>query len=268
MARDNYNERKEARIERYKELSERNSVLSTSLSKEARDMTRCIPMGQPILVGHHSEAGHRRLLERSWNKMGKSVEAGDKASYYAEKAKIAENNNAISSDDPEAITKLKEKVASLESAQKRMKEANKVVRKISFTQDQKVKGLEAIGYSIDQAKEILTPDFAGRVGFPGYVLTNNNATIKTAKNRLEKLQKELTEETTERLEHGIRIVDSIEVNRLQFFFDGKPDEVVRLQLKQNGFRWSGRNGCWQAYRSAKGWRESIFLRWYEQYIKN
>lgn len=38
------------------------------------------------------------------------MEAMDKVSYYDQKAQAAENNTAISSDDPEAITKLKDKL--------------------------------------------------------------------------------------------------------------------------------------------------------------
>ncbi len=47
-------------------------------------------MGQPILVGHHSERGHRSLLQKSDNAMRKSVELDDKADYYANKAANAE----------------------------------------------------------------------------------------------------------------------------------------------------------------------------------
>ena len=45
--------------------------------------------------------------------MEKSVEAGKKAEYYEVKAEAAENNQAISSDDPEAIQKLMDKLERL-----------------------------------------------------------------------------------------------------------------------------------------------------------
>ena len=34
-------------------------------------------------------------------------------------------------------------------------------------------------------------------------------------------------------------------NRLQVFFDGKPDEATRAELKSNGFRWAPSVGAWQ-----------------------
>ena len=50
--------------------------------------------GEPVKVGHHSEHRHRKLLERSWNTMGKSVECRDRAdslehkkAYWEKKAK-------------------------------------------------------------------------------------------------------------------------------------------------------------------------------------
>ena len=42
-----------------------------------------------------------------------------------------------------------------------------------------------------------------------------------------------------------KVVQNVEDNRLQLFFDGKPDEAIRNILKSNAYKWSGRNGCWQ-----------------------
>ena len=36
-----------------------------------------------------------------------------------------------------------------------------------------------------------------------------------------------------------------EDNRLQVFFDGKPDADTRAELKSNGFRWAPSVGAWQ-----------------------
>lgn len=36
-----------------------------------------------------------------------------------------------------------------------------------------------------------------------------------------------------------------EDNRLQIFFEEKPDEKTRETLKENGFRWSPKAGAWQ-----------------------
>lgn len=41
------------------------------------------------------------------------------------------------------------------------------------------------------------------------------------------------------------VVQNEEENRIQLFFDGKPNEEIRNLLKHNGFRWSSKNVCWQ-----------------------
>jgi hypothetical protein len=41
------------------------------------------------------------------------------------------------------------------------------------------------------------------------------------------------------------VVQNEEDNRLQLFFEDKPDENIRSILKSNGYHWSGKNGCWQ-----------------------
>jgi hypothetical protein len=80
-------ERKEAKAERLGGYAENAEQRSNQLSTNAVDMLRCLPMGQPILVGHHSEKGHRRLLERSDNKMRRAVEESEKAKNLAWRAK-------------------------------------------------------------------------------------------------------------------------------------------------------------------------------------
>ena len=119
-----YEELKHARIDRYRERAEQARQESRELSRESISMLEHIPPGQPILVGHHSERGHRKLLERSDRKMEQSIAASEKAAYYEHKAEAAERNTAIFSDDPEALTKLNKKLESLQVAQTRMKQIN------------------------------------------------------------------------------------------------------------------------------------------------
>lgn len=71
--------------------------------------------GQPILVGHHSEKKHRRLIKRAHEDIRKSIELDDKSKFYSNRAESAENSKVIYSDDPNAITKLKEKLERLEN---------------------------------------------------------------------------------------------------------------------------------------------------------
>lgn len=42
-----------------------------------------------------------------------------------------------------------------------------------------------------------------------------------------------------------RVLQNKEDNRLQLFFDGKPDQPMIERLKSRGFKWSPRNKAWQ-----------------------
>ena len=63
--KSNYEERKQNRLEAYQNLAAKNESLSTSLWKQSDKMASVIPMGQPILVGHHSEKRDRNYRERT-----------------------------------------------------------------------------------------------------------------------------------------------------------------------------------------------------------
>ena len=81
-----YEDKKQARISKYQNRAQKATEASESSSKTAHEIISHIPMGQPILVGHHSEARHRRDLKRFENNMRKSINLQEKAEYYKQKA--------------------------------------------------------------------------------------------------------------------------------------------------------------------------------------
>lgn len=240
--KSNYEERKQNRIEAYERLAEKNRMLSNEKYEQSRKMAGIIPFGQPILIGHHSEKKHRRHLDRIHNTMGKAVELDEKASYYENKIAAVESNRAISQDDPEALVKLKEKLASLEKNQEDMKALNKLIKKNDRD------GMAKRGLSENEINSLFTPDFMGRIGFPSYSLTNNNANIKRLKKRIEIEEKKNSQKTKEIVIGDIRIVDNVEDNRFQIFFPGIPSESIRKALKSNGFKWAPSVKAWQRFR--------------------
>lgn len=245
---NNYQERKQARINRYKELAEKNQALATAKIERAEKLSECIQFGQPIIVGHHSEKRDRAFR----NKITKTFEQGfmamDKAKYYEQKAISAENNNSISSDNPDALKLLKEKLEKLTNNQNLMKAINKIVKNKKKTDAEKIEEILKLGVSKETAQKALEPDFCGRIGFPAYALQNNNANIKRVKERIIELEKKESETTTEIEVNGVKIIDNIDANRLQIFFQDIPSEEIRNTLKHSGFRWSRYNSCWQSYR--------------------
>lgn len=218
----NYEEKQEARRERYIALAKKKRAESEEAYKAQREMRDRIPFGQPILIGHHSEKGHRRLLDRADNKMRKSIELGETADYYERRAENM--STAISSDDPQAVEKLKTKLAQLEDYQSDMKEKNAEAR----------------------ANKLPKP-------FMSFQLSNNNANIRTVKQRIAELEKSQSLEVREDIiGDGWKLHEDKEQNRIQFIFDGIPAEEVRKSLKGRGFRWSPYNKAWQRQLNGNG----------------
>lgn len=244
----NRKERQEARAERFRGLAGNAERQSTEAYNQSHKMVECIPVGQPILVGHHSERAHRNLLNRSWNTLGKSVKLSEKAEYFERKAKAAENNTSIYLGDDDAVDRLQEKVKALEKAQGMMKAANKIIRSKKLVDVAKVEQLQALGFSEEKAVGLIKPDRYGEYGIPSYMLSNNNARIRDAKKRLETARELKETEDKEYTINGVRVVENAKENRLQLFFDGIPSKEIRSQLKEyNTFRWSRYNECWQSY---------------------
>jgi len=79
----NFEERKQNRIEYVKDQLAKNETQSESLFNQAQQMASVIPLGQPILVGHHSESRDRNYRGKIDNTFTKSVVAGNKAEYFA-----------------------------------------------------------------------------------------------------------------------------------------------------------------------------------------
>lgn len=148
----------------------------------------------------------------------------------------------ISSDDPNAIDKLREKLAEREALQTEMKLANAYYRK-----HKTLVGFDA--YTDEQAKAKDAKIKSGysweNCPFPAYTLSNNNANMKRIRERIASLEKRAEKPLQGwKFEGGEVVANSIE-NRLQILFDEKPDEATRTELKRNGFRWAPSQKAWQ-----------------------
>ena len=147
----------------------------------------------------------------------------------------------IMSDDKNAIAKLSAKLADLERLQETMKSANAYFRKH--------KTLEGCPGLSDEAIRRMSGGLTD-VPYPGWALSNNNANIRRIKERIATLEKE-AQRAAENADaapvegDGYKLVENAELGRIQFIFDGKPDEDTRALLKSYGFRWSPSQGAWQ-----------------------
>jgi hypothetical protein len=154
----------------------------------------------------------------------------------------------IMAGDADAIERLAVKLANMERLQTAMKHANAAIRKHAKAgAEAQVLALVELGFSPARAADLLKPDFAGRIGFAPYELSNNNATICRTRERLEQLERAHAQPVREAQGEGVRIEEDPPANRVRLFFDGKPDADTRDRLKSCGFRWAPSLGAWQAY---------------------
>lgn len=216
-------------------------------------------MGQPILVGHHSERRHRRDIAKIDSSMRKGIEADNRSKELAARA-ASVGTAGISSDDPEAVRKLKVELNGLRVDQDRMKLGNALIRKHAKAgADAQVAALMGAGFSEKLSRSALEKDFAGRIGFPAYAITNNGANIRRIEKRIEELiAKESTParapisgSTSDGMTFTIR--ENKDANRTQIEFGGKPSEAIRAKLKSAGFHWSPTEGVWQRQISNGAW---------------
>lgn len=207
----NYYEIKQAaKKERYEAMAIKTAREASQLYEKATAELSMIPFGQPILVGHHSERVHRNLLERNHNRLGKSFEMQHKAEYYENKAENM-GKSGISSDDPEAVTKLKEKLLGLQTAHQVMNNENKLVK---------------------GAHE-------------SWELSNSSANIRSTQKRIEQLMRHNEMEAKpDVVGNGWTLSEDKEENRVMFTFKTIPIEETRTLLKSHGFKWSPTRSAW------------------------
>ena len=243
-----YEEKKQARIDRLNDAADRAEKRAAQTYSSAEKMSQAIPSGQPIIVGHHSESRDRNFRKRMGDKFEKAFREQNYASELRAKAEAAENNAAISSDDPEAVTKLQEKLKKLEDGQEMMKAVNRYYKKNGTCV-----GCELITEEQARKLDVDAKRNYGNRPFPTYALTNNNQNIRNVRQRIESLKKiEQTEFEPVEFEGG-RVVADKEINRIQFFFDEKPSEEIRDVLKHWGFHFSKyNNNAWQRQLNGNG----------------
>lgn len=170
-----YRERREAKAERLREWADKREAKSDAARADFDRTSSMIPMGQPVLVGHHSEKRHRRDLDRIDRKLGQTVEHGRKADEFRSRADNIEAaaEKAIYSDDEDAIERLEERIVELEAKRVKIKERNAAYRK-----EHKAELKEMGAYQRDQA-----------MPFRGYVLQNLGGNINRNKKRLAQLKR-------------------------------------------------------------------------------
>lgn len=164
----------------------------------------------------------------------------------------------ISADDPDAVGKLREKLENLEELQETMKFVNDYYRKngtldrcpfLTHTQIQKLKS------------DMESSWHYGTAPYLPWQLSNNSAEIRRVKKRIEELERKADTDYTGWEFGGGYVEVNKEDNRLRIFFEEKPGEDARSELKSNGFKWSPKAGAWQRQITANAFHAADRIQW-------
>jgi hypothetical protein len=111
-----YRERKERRLARRLEWAESRKKKADASFRAADAIASQIPLGQPILVGHHSERHARRDQERIRSGMDRGCENLKMSQHHGSIATEIERqlDKSIYSDDRDAADRLRERIAETE----------------------------------------------------------------------------------------------------------------------------------------------------------
>ncbi|MCA1571183.1 MAG: DUF3560 domain-containing protein [Chloroflexi bacterium] len=171
-----YRERREARAEKLREWADGREQKAEAAHQASHAATAGIPFGQPILVGHHSERRHRNAVERGQRQASAAVDHARTATRHEEKADEIERQlgRSIYSDDPDAIERLREKLAGLEAKREEMKAANKTFR----------------AEHREELKGLTTWQRSEAAPFQRYEISNIGGVITNTRKRIAQLERE------------------------------------------------------------------------------
>ena len=225
-----YHEKIDSLVDTYaRKLAEN---MNSSFSIEARVPSVLIAGGSnfPVRQKEKQNAARDRNME-DWNEIQGLLD------------KIRSTGmGGISADDPQAIQKLEAKLEKLQSAQDTMKAVNAYYRKhktldgcpcLSAERIEAMKGEMSSQWHIEDKP------------YPSWALSNNNTEIRRIKGRIADLTKKQETAYAGWEFDGGTVEANKEDNRLQIYFEEKPDEKTRETLRENGFRWSPKAGAWQ-----------------------
>ena len=225
-----YHEKIDSLVDTYaRKLAEN---MNSSFSIEARVPSILIAGGSnfPVRKKEKQNAARDRNME-DWNEIQGLLD------------KIRSTGmGGISADDPQAIQKLEAKLEKLQAAQDTMKAVNAYYRKH--------KTLDGCPNLSAERIEAMKADMSSQwhiddKPYPSWALSNNSAEIRRIKGRIAELTRKQETAYAGWEFDGGTVEMNREDNRLQIFFEEKPDEQTREALKENGFRWSPKAGAWQ-----------------------
>lgn len=248
IGRADHHERREYRSDRLHERADNADAKAAANEDSARSVASCMN-GTPVLIGHHSEARHRRDLDRMHNQTRTAIDERGKAERLRNRANHP--STSISGDDPDAIEKLESKLADLEGKRAQIKAESKAARK----------GDATVLAKLDQAYARVNWHDTSK-GHPPYVLTNLSGKIRAATKRLDTLKSRVGREAREETVGEWTLRENPSTNRVELA-GPRPSPEQKADLKNAGWRWSRQNTVWQRQCTEAAWSSALYLtdRW-------
>lgn len=263
---NHYEAKQEARRERLENAAKRAAGEASALSGQARRMADVIPLGQPVMIGHHSEGRDRNYRAKISRTFDRAHEAHERSTDLAARA-ASVGTGGISSDDPEAVDKLRAELAELTTKIENMKKMNKA--HAAFLKDPASLESSDLSRSAQMAIRSFVPQWSKDRPFT-FQLTNAGANARRIQKRIDELAAGPGEVRETVIGGGTdvgpahvvthwRIVDSVENNRVMVTFTEIPNEETRSQLKSCGFKWAPSLGSWVRLRNNAAWSNALYV---------
>jgi hypothetical protein len=246
----------ERRLEKRREWADKAAGRAAAACDTAHRIGERFEMGQPILVGHHSEAKARRDQGRMDSCMHQAVENTDKARHHESKATNLEAalERTIFDDDQDAIERLEERAAAREAEAEHCKFVNAQFKRMKRAMAKGGGGYgtakvlaelvrlavvtEAEGVQIAKTMALCPWESAPH---PGYHLTNLRASIRRDRDRIEQIKARREAGARAEAAGGVEIKD-VGNGAVLVTFAEKPEREILDALKAAGFWWG--KGSW------------------------
>lgn len=139
------------RLRGFAKTAEEKSEKYFNASQEGKEF---LSLGEPIKVGHHSENRHRKLIEKNWERMGKSVELSEKADEYESRAQYWESRaKDINLSMPESLEYYEHKIEETKRLHEGLKNGT-IKREHSYSLTYAQKAVKEAQKNFDLAKKL------------------------------------------------------------------------------------------------------------------
>ncbi|EFN5164516.1 DUF3560 domain-containing protein [Escherichia coli] len=119
-------DRQEQRAGRFSDYSDRRAVESEQALAHVDSLASAVPLGQPILVGHHSERRARRHAQKIENGMKRAVMLFERAEYWEQRAQASLRHAKYKERPDVRYRRIKKIEAELRKSQKHIGAGNEV----------------------------------------------------------------------------------------------------------------------------------------------